>query len=72
MAAKMEAKTALVKHKHCPICQTPTPLSKDFCSKDCEQESKRRDRQRRNRFILLMMMFPILFLVLSFIGNLFR
>jgi predicted nucleic acid-binding Zn ribbon protein len=72
MAAKVEAKAALVKHKHCPICQTPISMSKDFCSKDCEQESKRMDRSRRNRFILLMMMFPILFLILSFIGNWFR
>lgn len=69
-SSKLEGRAALVKHKHCTICQTPVPMSKQFCSKECEQESKRLDRKRRNRFILLMMMFPVLFLVLTLIGNL--
>jgi predicted nucleic acid-binding Zn ribbon protein len=71
-AAKVAAHTSLVKHKHCPICQTPISMSKEFCSGKCEDENKRIGRQRRNRFIMMMLLFPVIFVLLTLIGNFLR
>ncbi len=54
----------VVKHKHCAICSTPIPMSKDFCSTTCEDENKRLLRRRKYTFILTLAMFPVLFLLL--------
>jgi predicted nucleic acid-binding Zn ribbon protein len=59
-----EAAPVIVKHKHCAICSTPIPMSKDFCSTACEDENKRLLRRRRYTFVLTLAMFPLLFLLL--------
>ena len=59
-----ESAPVIVKHKHCLVCATPIPMSKDFCSTTCEDESKRLSRRRKYTFILTLAMFPVLFLLL--------
>lgn len=54
----------IVKHKHCSICATPIPMSKDFCSPACEDENKRLSRRRRYTFIATLALFPILMVLL--------
>jgi predicted nucleic acid-binding Zn ribbon protein len=59
-----ETVPVIVKHKHCAICSTPIPMSKDFCGTACEDENKRIARRRRYTFIITLAMFPVLFLLL--------
>jgi predicted nucleic acid-binding Zn ribbon protein len=59
-----ESAPVIVKHKHCLICATPIPMSKDFCSTTCEDENKRLGRRRKYTFILTLAMFPVLFILL--------
>jgi predicted nucleic acid-binding Zn ribbon protein len=60
-----ETAPVIVKHKHCAICQTPIPMSKDFCSAGCEEENKRIVRRRRYTFIATLAMFPVLLILLA-------
>jgi predicted nucleic acid-binding Zn ribbon protein len=60
-----ETAPVIVKHKHCLICSTPIPMSKDFCSSTCEQENKRLVRRRRYTFIATLAMFPVLLILLT-------
>jgi predicted nucleic acid-binding Zn ribbon protein len=59
-----EAAPVIVKHRHCPVCQTPIPMSKEFCSSTCEEENKRFVRRRRYTFVLTLAMFPVLLILL--------
>jgi predicted nucleic acid-binding Zn ribbon protein len=59
-----EAAPVIVKHKHCAICSTPIPMSKDFCSTACEDENKKMARRRKYTFVLTMAMFPLLLVLL--------
>lgn len=54
----------IVKHKHCPICATPIPMSKDFCGPACEDENKRLSRRRKYTFIATLALFPVLMILL--------
>ncbi len=62
-----ESAPVIVKHKHCSICQTPIPMSKDFCSPACEDENKRMVRRRRYTFLATLAMFPVLLILLMLI-----
>jgi len=59
-----ETAPVIVKHRHCAICSTPIPMSKEFCSATCEQENKRILRRRRYTFIATLAMFPVLLILL--------
>ena len=59
-----EAPPVIVKHRHCAICSTPIPMSKEFCSAACEDENKRVVRRRRYTFVLTLAMFPVLLVLL--------
>jgi len=59
-----ETAPVIVKHRHCAICSTPIPMSKEFCSTTCEQENKRILRRRRYTFIATLAMFPVLLILL--------
>jgi predicted nucleic acid-binding Zn ribbon protein len=69
--SKYQKETAhvIVKHKHCIVCATPIPMSKDFCSTTCEDENKRLRRRRKYTFIATLAMFPILLLLLTLLGR---
>jgi predicted nucleic acid-binding Zn ribbon protein len=60
-----DAAPVIVKHKHCVICSTPIPMSKDFCSEACEGENKRLSRRRKYTFIATLAMFPVLLILLT-------
>jgi predicted nucleic acid-binding Zn ribbon protein len=60
-----DAIPVVVKHKHCVICSTPTPMSKGFCSQACEDENKRLSRRRKYTFIATLAMFPVLLILLT-------
>ena len=62
-----ETAPVVVKHRHCVICSTPIPMSKEFCSPKCEDESKRIARRRKYTFILTLAMFPVLLLLFMLI-----
>jgi len=59
-----ETAPVIVKHRHCAICMTPIPMSKEFCSATCEEENKRILRRRRYTFIATLAMFPVLLILL--------
>jgi len=64
-----ETAAVVVKHKHCPVCSTPIPMSKEFCSTTCEDQNKRMARRRRYTFILTLAMFPVLLVLLALFGR---
>lgn len=60
-----ETAPVIVKHKHCAVCSTPIPMSKEFCSTACQDENKRVARRRRYTFIATLAMFPVLLVLLT-------
>ncbi|MDD3984635.1 MAG: DUF2116 family Zn-ribbon domain-containing protein [Methanobacterium sp.] len=59
-------------HKHCPMCQTPIPLSEKFCSPKCEQSyivnQKKIAKSRRTLYIIFAV-FIILWLLFTLKGK---
>jgi predicted nucleic acid-binding Zn ribbon protein len=62
---KPEAKVAIPKHKHCIVCSTPISFDREFCGPACEDDFKRRERKRKLTFIVVLLMFPVLFFLLT-------
>lgn len=62
---KPEVKSAVPKHRHCNVCATPISFDKEFCGPNCEDQFKRGERKRRYTFILILLMFPVVFLLLT-------
>jgi predicted nucleic acid-binding Zn ribbon protein len=62
---KQAEKVSIPKHKHCGVCSTPIGMDRDFCGQICEDQFKRSERKRKYTFIVVLMMFPILFFVLT-------
>ncbi|MGA2971351.1 MAG: DUF2116 family Zn-ribbon domain-containing protein [Candidatus Bathyarchaeia archaeon] len=62
---KQAEKVAIAKHKHCVMCSTPIPMDRDFCGPMCEDEHKRAERKRKYTFIVVLLMFPVLFFLLT-------
>jgi len=62
---KQAEKVATAKHRHCVVCSTPIPIDREFCGPMCEDQFKRSERKRKYTFILVLLMFPILFLLLT-------
>jgi len=62
---KQAEKVATVKHRHCVICSTPIAMDREFCSSMCEDQFKRSERKRKYTFIVVLLMFPVLFFLLT-------
>lgn len=62
---KQEVKATVPKHRHCVVCSTPISFDKEFCGPNCEDQFKRTERKRKYTFIVILLMFPVLFLVLT-------
>ena len=62
---KQEQKASIPKHRHCIVCSTPISIEQQFCGLSCEDEFKRAERKRKYTFIVILAMFPILFLILT-------
>ena len=62
---KQAEKVTVPKHRHCAVCSTPVGMDREFCGSMCEDQFKRAERKRKYTFIVVLMMFPILFLVLT-------
>jgi predicted nucleic acid-binding Zn ribbon protein len=62
---KKDEKTGIPKHRHCVVCATPIAMDREFCGPNCEGQFKRAERKRKYTFIVILMMFPLLFLVLN-------
>jgi len=62
---KPEARVTIPKHKHCLVCATPVPFEKEYCGPACEEKFKSSERRRKYMFILVLLMFPLFFLVLT-------
>ncbi|MGA8858139.1 MAG: DUF2116 family Zn-ribbon domain-containing protein [Candidatus Bathyarchaeia archaeon] len=62
---KQAEKVTIPKHRHCGVCSTPIEMDREFCGPMCEDQFKRSERKRKYTFIIVLMMFPILFFVLT-------
>ncbi|HKM50113.1 MAG TPA: DUF2116 family Zn-ribbon domain-containing protein [Candidatus Bathyarchaeia archaeon] len=62
---KTEQKTAVPKHKHCVVCSTPIAMDRVYCGPICEDEFRKSERKRKYTFIIILLMFPILFFILT-------
>ena len=62
---KTEQRSTIPKHRHCVVCATPISYDKEFCGPNCEDRFKRAERKKKYTFILILLMFPVLFLVLT-------
>lgn len=62
---KPEIKASIPKHRHCLVCSTPIPLEKEFCGPNCEDTFKKAERRRKYQFIIILLMFPALFFLLT-------
>jgi predicted nucleic acid-binding Zn ribbon protein len=62
---KQETKASVPKHRHCAVCATPIAFEKEFCGPNCEDQFKRSERKRKYTFILILLMFPVIFLLLT-------
>ena len=62
---KPEQKTSIPKHRHCIICSTPIAMDHEFCGPNCEDQFRRSERKRKYTFLIILLMFPVLFLVLA-------
>lgn len=60
-----QQKASIPRHKHCTVCATAIPMEKEFCGPNCEDKFKRNERKRKYTFILILLMFPALFLILT-------
>ena len=60
-----QQKSGISKHRHCVVCATPVPMEKEFCGPNCEDQFKRAERKKKYTFILILLMFPVLFLILT-------
>lgn len=59
----------LLKHHHCPICESPIPLDKKFCSKKCEEEFNKIEKRRKYSTLLMLLLIPALFLIMALLGS---
>ena len=64
-----QQKAGISKHRHCVVCATPVPMDKEFCGPNCEDQFKRAERKKKYTFILILLMFPVLFLVLTLLAR---
>ncbi len=62
---KQAEKVSIPKHRHCVVCSTPVAIDREFCGEVCEDQFKRSERKRKYTFILVLLMFPALFLILT-------
>lgn len=62
---KREEKTVIPRHRHCVVCSTPIGMDKEFCGPNCEDEFKRSERKKKYMFFVILLMFPVLFLILT-------
>jgi predicted nucleic acid-binding Zn ribbon protein len=62
---KQEERASIPKHRHCVVCSTPVSMDKEFCGPNCEDQFKRGERKRKYTFIAILLLFPVLFLVLT-------
>lgn len=62
---KQAEKVGIPKHRHCVMCSTPIPMDREFCGPMCEDKFKRSERKRKYTFIIILLMFPVLFFLLT-------
>ncbi len=62
---KDESPHSIPKHRHCIICATPISFDKEFCGPNCEDQFKKAERKRKYTFIIILLMFPALFFILT-------
>ncbi len=60
-----EHRQTVPKHRHCIVCATPVQMEKEFCGPACEDTFRKSERKRKYTFIIILAMFPVLFLVLA-------
>jgi len=63
---RREEPATVPKHRHCPVCGTPTELKQEYCSEKCRVEGKRIQRAKMRNIILitgLVFVFYIAFLL---------
>lgn len=62
---KQAEKVTMPRHRHCVVCSSPIPMEREFCGPNCEDQFKRGERKRKYTFIGILMLFPVLFLILT-------
>lgn len=66
---KKEDRPTIPKHRHCVVCATPTQYEKEFCGPNCEAQFKRTERKRKYTFVVILLLFPVLFFVMTLFGR---
>jgi predicted nucleic acid-binding Zn ribbon protein len=67
MSKKFKMEEPIPKHKHCLICGVSIPFDKEFCSEKCEEQYNKMVRKRKYSLWIIMLIFPIMFLILLFL-----
>ncbi|MEM2897106.1 MAG: DUF2116 family Zn-ribbon domain-containing protein [Candidatus Bathyarchaeia archaeon] len=67
--SREEDKFAVFKHHHCQICEAPVPMDKKFCSKKCEEEFERLEKRKKYSTLLMLIMIPALFLIMTLLSS---
>ncbi len=47
-------------HRHCRICQKPTPVEEEFCSESCRLDWQKLMKKKRNQLIFIWIMAAVL------------
>ena len=62
---KPEQRATIPKHRHCVVCANPITMDREFCGPNCEDQFRRGERKKKYTFILILLMFPVVFLLLT-------
>ena len=54
------------KHKHCPMCGRPIPMSEKFCSPNCEEIARANQQKVQKTRKMLYILFAVFVLVWIF------
>jgi len=59
-------------HKHCPVCQTPIPLTETTCSDKCQKElDERKGKVNRGKMIVNVIMIIVLIIAILMVASRF-